>query len=72
MIIYETRPSPAPTMWEKLTVSDMAATMQDMNAAGEAVTPENLRLRGYSLSDITCYGLKAANLARKRAIKVTA
>lgn len=69
MIIYETHPAPAPTMWEKLTVEEMAATMQDMDAAGEAVTPENLRGRGYSMADITLFGLRAANFARKRSVK---
>ena len=69
MIIYETSPAPTPTAWDTLTVSEMAATMQDMDAAGEAVTPENLRGRGYTMADITRFGLKAANLARKRSVK---
>lgn len=70
MIIYETRPAPAPTMHELCIVSGMAATMQDMDATGEPVTPENLRLRGYSAQDITHFGLRAANLARQRSLKV--
>lgn len=70
MIIYQTRPAPAPTMWEKLTVDEMAATMQDMDAAGEPVTPDNLKLRGYSAQDITLFGLDAAELARQRSVKV--
>ncbi len=69
MIIYQTHPTPSPTAWDTLTVSEMAATMQDMDAAGDPVTPDNLRLRGYSSEDITHYGLKAANLARKLTIK---
>ncbi|MDM8344162.1 hypothetical protein P8H26_02015 [Pseudochrobactrum sp. sp1633] len=69
MIIYETRPAPAPSIQELCIVSGMAATMQDMDAAGEAVTPENLRGRGYNMGDISRYGLKAANLARKRSVK---
>lgn len=56
-------------MWEKLTVDEMAATMQDMDAAGEPVTPENLRCRGYSMADIKSFSLHAANLARKRSVK---
>ncbi|WP_376709108.1 hypothetical protein [Pseudochrobactrum lubricantis] len=47
----------------------MALTMQIMATNGEAVTPENLRGRGYTMADITRYGLKAANLARKRSVK---
>lgn len=70
MIIYETSPAPTPTAWDKLTVSEMAATMQDMDAAGDPVTPDNLRLRGYSSEDISRYGLKAANLARKHTVRV--
>ena len=69
MIIYQTHPAPAPTDGELSIVSHMAATMQDMEAAGEAVTPENLRGRGYTMADISRYGLKAANLARKRSVK---
>ncbi|MBX8802535.1 hypothetical protein HBA92_17475 [Ochrobactrum sp. MR28] len=46
----------------------MAETMQDMEAAGDPVTPDNLRLRGYPSEDITRYGLKAANLARLRSL----
>lgn len=68
MIIYETSPAPTPTAWDTLTVSEMAATMQDMDAAGDPVTPDNLKLRGYSIEDITRYGLKAANLARLRSL----
>ena len=70
MIIYETSPAPIPTTWDKLTVSEMAATMQDMDAAGDPVTPDNLRLRGYSSEDITRYGLKAAHLARSLSVKM--
>ncbi len=70
MIIYETRPAPEPSIQELCIVSGMAAIMQDMDAAGEAVTPENLRSRGgYTMADITRYGLKAANLARQRSVK---
>lgn len=70
MIIYETRPAPTPSIQELCIVSGMAAIMQDMDAAGEAVTPENLRGRGgYTMADISRYGLKAANLARKRSVK---
>lgn len=69
MIIYQTHPAPAPTNWDKLTVSEMAATMQDMDAAGDPVTPDNLKLRGYSSEDITRYGLKAAHLARSSSVK---
>ncbi|WP_022711881.1 MULTISPECIES: hypothetical protein [Pseudochrobactrum] len=69
MIIYETRPAPAPSIQELCIVSGMAATMQDMDAAGDPVTPDNLRLRGYSSEDITRYGLKAAHLARSLSVK---
>lgn len=68
MIFYETHPAPTPTDGELSIVSRMAATMQDMDAAGDPVTPDNLRLRGYSSEDITRYGLKAANLARLRSL----
>lgn len=70
MIFYETNHASPANNWENLTISEMAATMQDMDAVGEAVTPENLKLRGYSVADITRYGLRAANLARKRSVKV--
>ncbi|WOC17398.1 hypothetical protein [Pseudochrobactrum sp. MP213Fo] len=70
MILYETIPASALTMWDKLTLDEMAATMQDMDAAGEPVTPENLHGRGHSMTDITLYGLRAASLARKRSVKV--
>lgn len=70
MIIYETHSAPTPSIQELCIVSGMASTMQDMDAVGEAVTPENLKLRGYSVADITRYGLRAANLARKRSVKV--
>ncbi|MCF7645005.1 hypothetical protein KQ944_08010 [Bacillus subtilis] len=69
MIIYETHPTPTPTDGELSIVSHMAATMQDMDAAGDPVTPDNLRLRGYSSEDITRYGLKAAHLARSLSVK---
>ncbi len=69
MIIYETHPTPTPTDGELSVVSHMAATMQDMDAAGDPVTPDNLRLRGYSSEDITRYGLKAAHLARSLSVK---
>lgn len=69
MIIYQTHPTPTPTDGELSIVSHMAETMQDMEAAGDPVTPHNLRLRGYPSEDITRYGLKAANLARKLTIK---
>lgn len=48
---------------------EMAATMQDMAAAGEAVTPANLKLHGYSGEDIMRFGADAAHLARKLAVK---
>ncbi len=70
MIIYQTCPERIQATWQKLTIDEMAATMQDMDAVGEAVTPENLRLRGYSKADITRFGLPAANLARKRSTKL--
>ena len=69
MIIYETSPAPAPTDGELSIVSHMAATMQDMEAAGDPVTQDNLKLRGYSPKEISRYGLKAANLARNRSVK---
>lgn len=55
---------------EALTVKKMAATMQDMEAAGEAVTPENLKLYGFSDSEIMRFAADAATLARKRSTKV--
>ncbi|MFK4824815.1 hypothetical protein ACI0FM_08505 [Paenochrobactrum sp. BZR 588] len=54
---------------EALTVKEMAATMQDMAAAGEAVTPENLKLHGFSDSAIMRFAAEAASLARKNAVK---
>lgn len=55
---------------EALTVKEMAATMQDMAAAGEAVTPENLKLHGFSDSAIMRFAADAANLARKQSVKM--
>ncbi len=69
MIIYQTHPAPAPTDGELSIVTHMAATMQDMEAAGDPVTPDNLKLRGYSPEEITRYGLKAAHLARSLSVK---
>lgn len=69
MIIYQTHPAPAPTDGELRIVSNMAATMQDMEAAGDPVTPDNLKLRNFSPEDITRYGLKAAHLARSLSVK---
>lgn len=70
MIIYQTHPAPTPTDGELSIVSRMTATMQDMEAVGDPVTPDNLLLRNFSLEDITRYGLKAAHLARKLSVKV--
>ena len=69
MIIFETSPAPAPTDGELNIVDHMAATMQDMEAAGDPVTPDNLKLRNFSSEDITRYGLKAAHLARSLSVK---
>ena len=52
------------------TTKNMAATMQDMAAAGEAVTPENLKVHGFSDSAIMRFAAAAASLARKRSTKV--
>jgi len=54
------------TGWQKLSVDEMAATMQHMDAAGVRTTQENLQLRGYSKDDISRFGLYAAHLARQR------
>lgn len=70
MIIYETRPAQRPDMWDKISIREMAATMQDMDAASDPVTIDNLKLRGYSSNDIELYGLRAAKLARKLSVKV--
>lgn len=52
--------------WQKLSVDEMAATMQHMDAAGVRTTLENLQKRGYSKDDISRFGLSAARLARIR------
>lgn len=70
MMIYQSNTEQAQTAWDKKSVEEMAATMQDMDAANEAVTPENLRLRGYSIKDIEKYGVNAAHLARNLSVKV--
>lgn len=54
------------TSWQKLSVDEMAATMQHMDAAGVRTTLENLQQRGYSSDDISRFGLIAARLARTR------
>lgn len=61
--------APALTDGELSIVSHMAAIMQDLEAAGDPVPPDNLKLRGYSSEDITRYGLKAAHLARSLSVK---
>lgn len=71
MIIYETSHATAPIDGEMSIVSNMAATMQDMDAVGEAVTPENLKLRNFSSEEIMRFGLRAASLARKLSVKQT-
>lgn len=70
MIMYAKNAHQHQSTRQKLTIDEMAATMQDMDAVGEAVTQENLKLRGYTTSDISLFGLLAANLARQRAIKL--
>ncbi len=67
MIILEALNAQSAPGWQKLSVDEMAATMQSMHAAGERTTQENLRLRGYSKDDISRFGLRAAHLARARA-----
>jgi uncharacterized protein with gpF-like domain len=74
MIIYQTiKPTQQAAIAQKATqnqiIKDMAATMQDMASSGEAVTPDNLRLRDYSNEDIMLFGADAAHLARKLAVK---
>lgn len=54
------------TGWQKLSVDEMAATMQHMDAAGVRTTLENLQQYGYSKDDISRFGLSAARLARTR------
>lgn len=66
MFILEALNAQSATGWQKLSVDEMAATMQSMHAAGERTTQENLRLRGYSKDDISRFGLRAAHLARAR------
>lgn len=51
------------------TIEAMAATMQDMDAAGEPVTPQNLEGRGYSAETIRNLAIEAASLARKNSVK---
>lgn len=75
MIIYQSIKPAQPAAialkaTEALTVKKMAATMQDMDAAGEAVTPENLKLHNYSDTAIMRFAADAAALARKRSAKV--
>lgn len=70
MIIIETHPASATTIWTKLSVLEMAQTMQSMAITGEPTTIDNLILRGYSSNDVGLYGIRAAHLARRRAAKV--
>lgn len=69
MIIYQSNTEQAPTIWDEKSIEEMAATMQDMDAISEPVTPENLIRRGYSRQDVIAYGLDAAHLARKLSVK---
>lgn len=54
--------------WHKITIDEMAATMQRMEASGVRTTPENLYRNGYSMDEIGLYGLRAARLARLRSL----
>lgn len=65
MIIYQSKTTAPQTDWHQISVIEMAATMQCMNDDGVPITPENLRLHGYSNTDIRKYGLDAARLARQ-------
>ncbi|GEM_PF-1719255 len=67
MLLLELRNIQPQISWQKLSVDEMAATMQHMDAAGVRTTQENLQLRGYSKDDISRFGLYAAHLARARA-----
>lgn len=67
MFIHETSHAQLAAGWQKLSVDEMAATMQSMHAAGVRTTQDNLRQRGYSEDDISRFGLRAAHLARARA-----
>lgn len=66
MFIHETSHEQLAAGWQKLSVDEMAATMQSMHAAGVRTTQDNLRQRGYSEDDISRFGLRAAHLARQR------
>lgn len=66
MLLLEHRNIQPQMSWQKLSVDEMAATMQNMDAAGVRTTQENLQQRGYSRDDISRYGLPAAHLARQR------
>lgn len=66
MFMLETSHAQSATGWQKLSVDEMAATMQSMDAAGVRTTQENLQLRGFSKDDISRFGLSAARLARTR------
>ncbi len=72
MFILETVNAQSTAGWQKLSVDEMAATMQSMHAAGVRTTQENLRQRGYSKDDISRFGLRAAHLARARTALLTA
>ncbi len=70
MLIYQSKAKAPLNNWDHISINEMAATMQDMEAAGDPVTPENLKLRGYSSADVSKYGLEAARLAKKLSVKV--
>lgn len=51
-------------------VERMAATMQDMRAAGLVVTSQSLAVHGdYTDDEVARHAAEAANLARSRAVK---
>jgi len=57
--------SPAITIVER-----MAATMQDMRAAGHIITADTLAVHGdFTDDEVRQHGDEAANLARARAVK---
>ncbi len=66
MLLLELRNIQPQISWQKLSVDEMAATMQNMDAAGVRTTLENLQQYGYSKDDISRFGLSAARLARTR------
>lgn len=75
MIRYETRPDPAavmraqPRRCKRGIVEKLADAIREMGHAGEVITSEALKLRGFSERIVKAHGEAAVALARRQSIR---